>query len=235
MSEKQTTVVLVHGAFADASSWSVVVSGLRERGVPVLAVANELRGGASDGARVAALVREIDGPVLLVGHSYGGVVITEAASRAENVVGLVYVTAFALKEGEAVQELLSHYPDSSLGAALVPHELPGQDVVLSLREDAFGAVFAADLPAERTSVLAVSQRPIAAAAFGEKAGPAAWRTLPSHYLVATADQAIHPQAQRGMAERIGATVREVDASHAVAVSRPDAVLDLIDTALKVTR
>lgn len=231
MTEQTPTVVLVHGAFADASSWSGVIRRLQDRGVTALAVANDLRGGAHDGARLASLVRSIDGPVLLVGHSYGGVVITEAASRADNVTGLVYIAAFAIDEGEAIGEVLARYPQNSFGEALVAHTYDDGEVSLSLDPAAYPRVFAADVAQDVTPVLAVSQRPIVAAAFEEKAGPAAWKRLPSHYLVATQDEAIHPEAQRGMAALAGAKTVEVDASHAVAVSRPDVVADVVFTAL----
>lgn len=237
MSESETTVVLVHGAFADGSSWAGVVRELQARGVRVRVAANELRGGASDGERLAALVRGIDGPVVLAGHSYGGVVITEAAARAENVTGLVYVTAFALEEGEAPLELLGRFPANELGSALVAQELPGTEGTetwLSLDPAKFHRIFAADVAPEQTRIAAVSQRPINAAAFEEKAGTAAWKTLPSWYLVAAADESIHPEAQRAMAERSASVIVETAASHSVAVSRPDAVAEIIVSAVTAT-
>jgi len=237
MSEKATTVVLVHGAFADAASWNEVVSGLTARGIPALAVANELSSPSRDGSRIAAQVREIDGPVVLVGHSYGGAVITAAANEADNVTGLVYVAAFAPDEGESLQDLLGRFPANDFASGLTPHTLPtgtnaGTDEVwLSIAVDSFHQLFAADVPTEQAAVMGRSQRPIAAAAFEEKAGPASWKRLPSHFLVATGDQAIHPDGQRSMAARAGATTIEVDGSHAVSVSQPKTVAEFIASAV----
>lgn len=237
MSEKATTVVLVHGAFADASSWNEVVTDLTARGIPTLAVANELSGAARDGSRIAAQVREIDGPVVLVGHSYGGAVINAAANEADNVTGLVFVAAFAPDEGESLQDLLGRFPANDFGSGLAPHTLPtgtgtgADEVWLSIAIDSFHKLFAADVPAGQAAVMGRSQRPIAAAAFEEKAGKASWKRLPSHFLVATGDQAIHPEGQRSMAARAGATTIEVDGSHAISVSQPKAVADFIASAL----
>jgi pimeloyl-ACP methyl ester carboxylesterase len=223
------TIVLVHGAFADGSSWAAVAGKLLQRGLNVVVPANELRGGAHDGEQLATVIRDIGGPVLLVGHSYGGVVITEAASRVDTVTGLVYITAFAPDEGETLSALLERFPASDLGPALVLDTSANPN--LSIRPHAFPTVFAADVPAEQAAVLAVSQRPVLAAAFEEQAGPASWKSIPSHYLVATADGAIHPEAQRAMASRSESVTVEVEASHAVAVSQPDAVVDVIIAAL----
>jgi pimeloyl-ACP methyl ester carboxylesterase len=234
MSEKATTVVLVHGAFADASSWNEVVADLTARGIPAFAVANELSGAARDGSRVAAQVREIDGPVVLVGHSYGGAVITAAANEADNVTGLVYVAAFAPDEGESLQDLLGSFPANDFGSGLAPHQLPaadGEEVWLSIATDKFHHLFAADVPDAQAAVMGRSQRPVIAAAFDEKAGTASWKRLPSHFLVATGDQAIHPDGQRSMAKRAGSTTIEVDGSHAVSVSQPKAVAEFIAAAL----
>lgn len=235
MSEKATTVVLVHGAFADASSWNEVVTDLTARGIPTLAVANELSGAARDGSRIAAQVREIDGPVVLVGHSYGGAVIGAAASEADNVTGLVYIAAFAPDEGESLQDLLGRFPANDFGSGLAPHTLPSgtgtDEVWLSIAVDSFHKLFAADVPADQAAAMGRSQRSIAAAAFEEKAGPASWKRLPSHFLVATGDQAIHPEGQRSMAARAGSTTIEVDGSHAVSVSQPKAVAEFIASAL----
>ena len=218
------TVLLVHGAFADGSSWSGVIAGLQATGLAVMAPANPLRGIAADAAYVASVAAEIDGPVLLVGHCYGGVVITAVASQARNVVGLVYVAAFALDEGENMLEVAARYPDTLLGPALRLATFPSggaePGVDLYLNTDRYREVFAADLPERVTSVAAVAQRPIAAVAFEERAGTAAWKWLPSWFVVAKADRAIHPEAQRFMARRTGAHTIEVEASHAVAMSRP---------------
>ena len=234
MSEKTPTVVLVHGAFAENSSWAGVIAELTSRGIPAIAVANELRGAALDGSRVAAQVREIDGPVVLVGHSYGGAVITAAANQADNVTALVYVAAFLPDEGESLQDLLGSFPANDFASGLVPHTLPtgdgGEETYLSIALDKFRALFAADV--EDAEILSRTQRPIAAAAFGEKAGTASWKRLPVYDLVATGDEAIHPEGQRTMAARAKATTIEVDGSHAVAVSQPKAVADFIASAVE---
>ncbi|WP_237771350.1 alpha/beta fold hydrolase [Kribbella sp. ALI-6-A] len=231
MSEKKPTALLVHGAFADGGSWAGVIAELENRGITAIAVPNDLTGAAADGRKVAALAREIDGPVVLVGHSYGGAVITSAANDADNVTALVYVTAFALDEGEGLLELLGRFPANELGTSLAPHQF-GDDTYLSIVEDKFPEIFAADVPAGQSRVMARSQRPIAAAAFEEKSGAASWKRLPSYYLVATADNAIPVEAQRAMAERAGSKTTEVDASHAVAVSQPLAVAEFVASAVE---
>ena len=230
------TVVLVHGAFADASGWAGVITELQADGITVMAPANPLRGVSSDAAYIASVVNQIPGPVLLVGHSYGGVVITNAAPQADNVVGLVYVAAFAPDEGESVLALAGQATDSLLGPALRPAEFPTGDGgapghELYIDQAAFHEVFCADLPAEQAAVMAVSQRPGAEAGFGEPSGPAGWKTLPSWAVIATADKTIGVTGERAMAERAGAITVEVDASHVVMISQPQAVADLIRTAL----
>lgn len=173
------TVLLVHGAFADAASWSGVIAELQRDGIPVIAPPNPLRGLASDAAYVASTAAQIDGPVILVGHSYGGALIT-VAGVTENVVGLVYVAAYVLEEGESLGELQGRFPLSPLVSNLkqwtypVPGGEPATEVTIA--EDAFPSVFAADVPAEVTRILAAAQRPLAAAAFEETASAAAWRT-----------------------------------------------------------
>ncbi|MFJ2241170.1 alpha/beta fold hydrolase [Streptomyces sp. NPDC087859] len=232
------TVLLVHGAFADAGSWAGVIEELQSDGIPVIAPPNPLRGLASDSAYVASLASQIDGPVVLVGHSYGGAVITVAGAM-ENVAGLVYVAAYVLQEGESLGELQGRFPLSPLVSNLKQwtYPVPGGDpaVEVTIAEDAFPAVFAADVPAEVTKVLAAAQRPLAAAAFEETAPVAAWQTKPSWALVAGADQAINPEVERFGAKRAGATIVESEgASHAVAVSRPKEVADLIREAVRAT-
>ncbi|MEV7198099.1 alpha/beta hydrolase [Streptomyces sp. NPDC093510] len=232
------TVLLVHGAFADASSWAGVIKELQNYGIPVIAPANPLRGLASDAAYIASVAAGIDGPVVLAGHSYGGAVIS-VAGAAENVTGLVYVAAYVTEEGESLGELQDRYPLSPLGSKLTewtyPVEGAGTAVEFTVRTEAFPEIFAADVAADVTEVLAVAQRPLAAAAFTEKAATAAWRTKPSWALVAGADQAINPDVQRFGARRAGATVVELDgASHAVAVSRPKEVAGLIRDAVRAT-
>lgn len=193
---------------------------------------------ASDAAYIASVAAQIDGPVVLVGHSYGGAVIT-VAGTAENVVGLVFVAAYVLEEGESLGELQGRFPDSPLGSSLKQATYPveGGDpaVEVTIVPEAFPAVFAADVPADVTKVLAVAQRPLAAGAFTETATAAAWKTRPSWALVAAADQAINPEVERFGAKRAGATILEVEgASHAVAVSRPKVVAELIRDAVRAT-
>ena len=231
------TVVLVHGGFADASFWTPVVQKLQARNVPVLAPANPLRGLAVDAEYIASFVRQIDGPVLLVGHSYGGAVISVAGAAADNVVGLVYVAAFVLDENESFGEVFAAFPATPLVEALRPSTYPlrngGTGDELTIAPELYRSAFAADLPAETTEVLAVMQRPFAAI-FDERAQAAAWKTLPSWAVIATADNAIHPDAERHMAHRAGAETIEVDASHSIALSQPDAVAALIQTAVDAT-
>ncbi|MER5804678.1 MULTISPECIES: alpha/beta fold hydrolase [Streptomyces] len=232
------TALLVHGAFADAASWSGVITELQNHGIPVVAPPNPLRSLASDAAYIASVAAQIDGPVVLVGHSYGGAVIT-VAGTAENVVGLVFVAAYVLEEGESLGELQGRFPDSPLGSSLKQATYPveGGDpaVEVTIVPEAFPAVFAADVPADVTKVLAVAQRPLAAGAFTETATAAAWKTRPSWALVAAADQAINPEVERFGAKRAGATILEVEgASHAVAVSRPKVVAELIRDAVRAT-
>jgi pimeloyl-ACP methyl ester carboxylesterase len=231
MTGNTPTVVLVHGAFADASSWSHVIDRLRARGVDALAVSNPLRGLAHDGDYVASVASQVDGPVVLVGHSYGGPVITHAGAKTPNAKALVYVASFGIDRGDSALGSVESFPPVELGTSVVPQQFPdgeGADTELTIRRDAFPSVFAADLPAEFTATAAVSQRPIAARALSEPlAVEPAWKSLPSWFVVATADNAIHPDSQRAAAERLGATTVEVDASHAVAVSRPDEVASLI--------
>jgi pimeloyl-ACP methyl ester carboxylesterase len=238
MTNSIPTVVLVHGAFADAASWSGVIAELQSRGIPVVAPPNPLRGLASDAAYIASVAAQIDGPVVLVGHSYGGALITVAGTT-ENVVGLVYIAAYVLEEGESLGELQGRFPDSplvsNLKQATYPVEGADPAVEVSITPEAFPDVFAADVPATVTKVLAVAQRPLAAGAFTETATAAAWKTKPSWALVAGADHAINPEVERFGAKRAGATVVEIDgASHAVAVSQPKEVADLILDAVRAT-
>jgi pimeloyl-ACP methyl ester carboxylesterase len=230
------TALLVHGAFADAGSWSGVIAELRNHGIPVVAPPNPLRGLASDAAYIASVAAQIDGPVVLVGHSYGGALIT-VAGITENVVGLVYVAAYVLEEGESLGELQGRFPLSPLVSNLKEWTYPVEGaepaVEVTIKAEAFPEVFAADVPAAVTKVLAVAQRPLAAAAFEETATAAAWKTKPSWALVAAADQAINPEVERFGAKRAGATIVELEgASHAVAVSQPKEVADLIRDAVR---
>ena len=234
------TVVLVHGSFTDVGSWAGVVKALQAAGVTVQAPANPLRSLSGDAAYLASVVNQIPGPVLLVGHSYGGAVISAAAPQAENVVGLVYVAAFIPDEGESIQGLAEHATDSLLGPALRPAEFPtgeGEDQGVEFYVDPgqFHQVMAADLPEEQSAVLAVSQRPAGATSFGEPIGPVGWKTLPSWAAISPNDLAIGPSGERLMAERAGAEIVEIDGSHLVMISQSQAVADLILTAVAAVR
>jgi pimeloyl-ACP methyl ester carboxylesterase len=225
------TVLLLHGAFADASIWRGVIPALQDNGLDVIAPANPLRGLASDAAYVADVVREIDGPVLLVGHGYGGAVITAAGERLSNAVGLIYVAAFAPDAGESALDLLGRFPGSLLLPALRPatvSDVCGTPAVeLYVRVDDFSRILAGDLPPRTTTALATAQRPIVAAALAEGAGGVVWKTLPSSYVIAKDDRVIPPAAQLFTARRAGARMIEIDASHAVPLSCPVAVAAMI--------
>ncbi|MFH8682098.1 alpha/beta fold hydrolase [Streptomyces lydicus] len=232
------TVVLVHGAFADASSFARVIPGLIARGLDVVAPAVPNRSLLGDSAYIASVVRQIPGPVVLVGHSYGGAVITVAGVE-DNVRGLVYLAGYALEEGESLGELQGGFPDSDLAAALVhtpfPIEgpaAPGTEV--SVQIEKFPSLFAADVDPRLASVLAVSQRPLAAQTFSEKAPKAAWKTKPSWGVVATADRTINPDVERYGYQRAGMTTVEVDSSHLVMLAQPERVIQLIEEAVRAT-
>ncbi len=231
------TIVLVHGAFADGSSWDGVIERLQRQGYRVEAPAVALRGVGEDSAYLASLVKQIEGSVLLVGHSYGGALITNAASDVGNVVGLVFVAAFAPDTDEVLGEVAAESKDSVLVAVLVQRTYPtGKDgetepefVIdpAKLRE-----AFAADLPEDRTAVMAATQRPAAAAAFSDKSGPPAWKTLQSWAVVATQDKAAGADIVRSMARRAGAEIVEIESSHVVMMSHPQEVTDVIVRAAK---
>jgi pimeloyl-ACP methyl ester carboxylesterase len=228
----QPTIVLVHGAYADASSWNGVIDRLQKRGYTVIAPANPLRGVATDSAYTASLLNQIDGPVLLVGHSYGGAVITNAATSAPNVVGLVFVAAFAPEEGETLGDVENGSKDSVLGTALVQYNYPtgpaGQtSVEFAIKPAKLREAFAADLPPDQTALMAATQRPAASAAFTDPTGPPAWKKLPSWAVVATGDKAAGTDVVRSQAQRAGADIVEVDGSHVIMISQPQAVTDHI--------
>lgn len=231
------TVALVHGAFADSSGWSGVIERLQDVGVPVHALVNPLRGVAADAAYVASAFEQIPGPVIAVGHSYGGAVITNAATQADNVVGLVYVAAFAPDEGETLMDIEGQSRDSVLTQALRQTEYPNGSgsppaIELSIDETMFHDAFAADLPAAQSAVMAASQRPVAASGFGEKNGPPAWKKLPAWAVVATGDKAAGSDVVMSMARRAGAEIAEVEASHVVMISHPDIVTEVVRTAVQ---
>lgn len=228
----QPTIVLVHGAFADASSWAGVIERLQQQGYTVIAPANPLRGLTADSAYTASLLSQIDGPVLLAGHSYGGAVISNAAASAPNVAGLVFVAAFAPDEGERLGEVAATSKDSILGTAQVQYQYPAGPDGETAPEFAVSParlreVFAADLPEQQAALLAATQRPVAAAAFSDMCGPAAWRKLPSWAVVATGDKAAGTDIVRSMAQRAGADITEIDGSHVIMISQPQAVTDVI--------
>lgn len=236
----EPTVVLVHGAFADSSSWNGVIDLLQEAGVTVTAASNPLRGVAHDSAYVASVLEQIPGPVLLVGHSYGGVVITNAGSMAPNVAGLVYVAGLAPDEGEALGALESDSKDSVLLSALIAAQYPsgnehGTITEFSIDPAKIQEAFAADLPWAQTQVMAATQRPISEVAFTEPTVNPAWKTLPTWSIVPTSDKAAGSDVVRFTAERAGATIVEIDASHVVMMSQPRAVTDVILTALEAVK
>ncbi|WP_250007965.1 alpha/beta fold hydrolase [Actinoplanes sp. M2I2] len=225
MSENRPTVVLVHGGFVDGSGWRGVYDRLRAMGHDVRIVQNPTLTFNGDIDAVKHVLDDITGPAILVGHSYGGVIITEAGND-PRVTGLVYITAFAADKGESVLSLVAN----PAPGAPVPPILPPRDGFLLLDRDKFAASFAGDLPAGEAAFMADSQIPWGLDAADGAVTEAAWQTKPSWYLVAADDKMIPPAAQRQMAQRAGATVREVEASHAVYVSQPQAVADLIHTA-----
>ncbi|WP_329539921.1 alpha/beta fold hydrolase [Streptomyces sp. NBC_01358] len=225
------TIVLEHGAFADASGWNAVIHSLQQRGYTVVAPANPLRGLSSDTAYLQSFLATISGPVVLVGHSYGGAVISGAATGNTAVKALVYIAAYAPDQGESVaqatelgggtSELLEH-----VVARPFPGAAPG-DADAYLDPAYFGHVFAQDLPAGQAAQLAAAQRPAAFATLAQPAPAPAWRTIPSWYLVARQDRTIPPHAERAMAARAGAHTVEINSSHAAMISHPRAVTDLI--------
>jgi pimeloyl-ACP methyl ester carboxylesterase len=224
------TVVLVHGAFADASSWNGVIERLLADGVNVTAPANPLRGISADSAYLKSAFDQIDGPVLAVGHSYGGAVITNAATEAENVVGLVYVAAFAPDEGEVLGEVEAGSKDSVLNSALVPRQYPangGSATEFSIDPAKARDAFAGDLSETQAALIAATQRPVSELAFSEPNGAPAWKLLPSWAVVATGDRAAGTDVVRSMAQRAGATITELDGSHVIMVSQPEAVAEVI--------
>ena len=228
------TVVLVHGAFADSSSWNGVIERLQANGVQVIAAANPLRGISTDSAYVASVFDQIPGPVLAVGHSYGGAVISNAATRSQNVVGLVYVAAFAPDEGEKLGDVTASSKDSVLGTALVPRQYPtGSGTGTEFLIDPAKArdAFAADLTDAQAALIGTIQRPVADLAFGEPSGTPAWKTLPSWAVIATNDRAAGTDVVRAHAQRAGATVTEVDGSHVIMISQPQTVTDVIQAAI----
>ena len=226
------TIVLVHGGWADSSGWNGQVDDLQKRGYPVIAPANPLRGLESDAAYIRSVLTTIEGPIVLVGHSYGGAVISNAAVGVPNVKALVYIAGFAPDAGESLGQLVSMNPGSEIGpATLIPRPYPlpggGQGIDLYITREGFRTAFAGDVPRKLADQMQATQRPFSEEAFGSLSGEPAWKTIPSWYLVATKDKAIPPATQRFMAERAGATTIEVRASHVPMISKPDSTTRLI--------
>ncbi len=237
---RDVTVVLVHGAFAGPSVWSPVTRQLHDEGIPVESVTNPMRSLYGDADSVARAIREVAGKVLLVGHGYGGAVISTAATQVTNAVGLAYVVGYALDVGENVWDIAERFPATELTAALRPsgyltESYDDHGEMLLLDSAAFAAVYAADLPAELAETLAGAQRPITHDCLTQRAHTAAWKSLRSWYLVAADDRCVEPRAQRAMADRAGSHLLETAGSHAVVVSQPTAVVDMLVTAISVLR
>ena len=233
------TVVLVHGAFADASSWNGVIERLQSRGVPVVAVANPLRGISADSSYLASVLEQTPGPIIAVGHSYGGAVISNAATGNDDVVGLVFVAAFAPDAGENLGEAGAQSKDSVLGAALVPRQYPTDDggsaTEFFIDPAKVRDAFAGDLSDQQAALIAATQRPVSELGFSESNGPPAWKHVPSWAVVATGDKAAGADLVRSMAERANATITEVEGSHVIMISQPDAVAQVILQAVSSAR
>jgi pimeloyl-ACP methyl ester carboxylesterase len=227
------TVVLVHGAFADASSFRSLHDQLLEQAVTMIAPPNPLRGvSGGDAESLKGVIAEIKGPVLLVGHSYGGSVIT-AAGTAENVVGLVYISGFAPDEGENLTDLQSKFPAPGIVPFIVQHQIPGGGNEFTLAPEGFHESFCADIPADDAAFYAISQRPLAGVALTEAAPTRAWRSHPVWAVLPTADRCIDPGVHRFSYERMGATVTEVEgASHVVMIFHPKEVAEVVMTAVR---
>ena len=231
--DSKPTIVLVHGAFAESSSWNGVLTKLIAKGYPTTAIANPLRGVKSDAAYVASVLNGIKGSIVLVGHSYGGAVITNAVNDNKNVKALVYVAGFAPDTGETAAELSGRYPGGTLGPTLAPPvALPDGGKDLYIQQDKFHAQFAADVPAADTKLMASTQRPITEAALNEASGAPAWKSTPSWFIYGSRDLNIPAAVQSFMAKRANSkeTIVVNGASHVVMISHPDAVVKVIEHA-----
>ncbi|MBC7969656.1 MAG: alpha/beta hydrolase [Verrucomicrobia bacterium] len=231
--DSKPTIVLVHGAFAESSSWNGVLTHLIPKGYPTVAVANPLRGVKSDADYVASILKSIEGPIVLVGHSYGGAVITNAVNDNRNVKALVYVAGFAPDAGETAAELTGRYPGSTLGPTLAPPVvLPDGGKDLYIQQNKFHAQFAADVPANDAHLMASTQRPITEAALNEASGATAWKSIPSWFIYGDRDLNIPAAVQSFMAERANSkeTIVVNGSSHVVMISHPDAVAEVIEHA-----
>lgn len=233
------TVVLVHGAFAESSSWNAVVGHLQQQTLRVVAAANPLRSVSGDAQYVRDVIAAIEGPVVLVGHSYGGMVITEAAAGNDQVVGLVYVAAFTPDTGENALTLSAKFPGSTLGGAIAAYPVSTGGNELVIRPEVFGEQFAADVDDDLAALMAATQRPVTEAALTEDlpTSTPAWRTIPSWFVFGDADRNIPAELIRFMAERAGArsSTEVPGASHALAVSHPVVVAETIFAAVQATK
>jgi len=234
-SAPKPTIVIEHGAWADGSSWDGVVARLQQAGYTVDVPPNPLGGVSSDSAYLASFLASVTGPVVLVGHSYGGFVTTNAATGDKNVKALVYVDAYLPAQGETINSINAQFPGSQITpAALNFVAAPGGVTEAYVNPSLFRSIFANDLPASEAAVLAATQEPIAASALTDPSGPPAWATIPSWDVIGTADHAIPPAAQEFMATRAHATVTKVDASHLSMISQPGVVTSVIEQAARAT-
>jgi len=224
--DSKTSIVLVHGAFADGSSWNKVIPLLEAEGFTVTAVQNPLKSLSEDVATTKRVIDAQKGDVILVGHSYGGAVITEAAAENSKVKALVYVAAFAPDAGETLGALGERFPAPPLGTAVVPDSAG----FLYIDRAKVADVFANDLPKEEAALLAATQKPLAAAIFGEPLRAAAWKSIPSWYVVSTQDKAINPDLERFMAKRMNAKTKELKASHVSFISNAAEIAKVIESA-----
>jgi pimeloyl-ACP methyl ester carboxylesterase len=233
MAELDPTIILVHGAFADASSFRGLYDELVGEDLKIIAPPNPLRGlTGGDGEYLKGVIEEIDGPVLLVGHSYGGSVIT-AAGVADNVVGLVYISGFAPDEGENLTDLQSKFPAPGIIPFIVQHELSGGGQEFTLAPDGFHESFCADIPVDDAAFYAISQRPLAGVALTEAASTPAWRNRPVWAVLGTADRCIDPGVHRFSYKRMGAQITEIDGgSHVVMISHPKEVAAVVMSAAR---
>ena len=238
MTTTKQTIVLVHGAYADSSSWNGSVLALRDAGHPVVALANPLRSLDDDADYVRSVLEGIDGPIVVAGHSYGGHVLSAAADGNPNVTAIVYVASFQAEIGESLVDLVERVPGAQLGGAAVPAEYrtAAGDTAVELTIDParFGELFAGDVDPVVAAQMAITQRPLALAAFEAAATRAAWKTIPHWVLAARQDLAIPLELARWMTERSGGHLTEIDASHAVTVSQPAAVTEIILEAARQT-
>ncbi len=223
------TIVLVHGAFAESASWNGVITLLLDEGYPAMAVANPLRGVKYDSDYLASVLDGLEGDIVLVGHSYGGTVITNAATGRDRVIALVYVGGFAPDTGESAAGLSGRYEGGTLGDTLVSFDLPDGSNDLYITQDKYHSQFAADSSADDAAVMAVTQRPIVEAALNEESGPPAWKSIPSWFLFGSEDKNIPAAVHRFMADRAGSrrTVEMVGGSHTVGIPEAKSVVELI--------